>query len=223
VLCIYIPVVSQRGKPGKSLATSLPYLASNKNIEQLFTAIASAKVPDRFTQDFLASTIGLSGSNDRQMIPLLRSMHFIDQSGSPLATYRLLKSKDTAKQAIAEGIRQAYAPLFASNENANTLASDKLKGLVSQVAGTDDDMTARIFGTLSALLRQADFSSIAPPQAQTNGQDEVANKPPPPAPPPVTSKGMRPEFHYNLQIHLPNNATEDVYLNIFNALRKTFQ
>jgi hypothetical protein len=32
--------------------------------------------------------------------------------------------------------------------------------------------------------------------------------------------GIRPEFHYNIQIHLPSNATEETYLNIFNALRK---
>lgn len=206
------------------MAASLPYLASNKNVEQLFSTIASAKVPDRFTQEFLSSTIGLTGSNDRQMIPLLRALRFIDQSGAPTAAYRLLKSKDTAKQAIAEGIRQAYAPLFAANETANELTSEKLKGLVSQVAGTDDDMTARIVGTLAALLRQADFSSPSLARAQANAQDEKPLDPvvPPPAPA-APGKGMRPEFHYNLQIHLPNNATEDVYLNIFNALRKTFQ
>ena len=36
-------------------------------------------------------------------------------------------------------------------------------------------------------------------------------------------KGLRTEFHYNIQVVLPSNATEDVYLNIFNAIRKTFQ
>lgn len=64
-----------------SMATSLPYLSSNKNIETLFGAILSAKVPERFTQDFLQNTIGLKGSNDRQVIPLLRNLRFIDQSG----------------------------------------------------------------------------------------------------------------------------------------------
>lgn len=79
------------------MAASLPYLSSNKNIDHLFSSIGSAKVPDRFTQEFLSSTIGLTGSNDRQMIALLKALRFLDQSGSPTATYRLLKSKDTAK------------------------------------------------------------------------------------------------------------------------------
>jgi hypothetical protein len=36
-------------------------------------------------------------------------------------------------------------------------------------------------------------------------------------------KGLRTEFHYNIQIHLPANGTEEMYLNIFNALRRVFQ
>lgn len=206
------------------MAASLPYLSSNKNIEHLFNSIGSAKVPDRFTQEFLGSTIGLTGSNDRQMIALLKALRFLDQSGAPTAAYRLLKSRDTAKQALAQGIRDAYAPLFAANETANELANEKLKGLVSQVAGTDDDMTSRIVGTLSALIRQADFSSVTNDRAKAAAQEERPTEPVSPSPAPVSSgRGMRPEFHYNLQIHLPNNATEEVYLNIFNALRKTFQ
>jgi len=35
------------------MATSLPYLASNKNVLTLFEKIASAKVPDTFSQAFL--------------------------------------------------------------------------------------------------------------------------------------------------------------------------
>lgn len=203
------------------MATSLPYLSSNKNIESLFVTILSAKVPEKFTQEFLQGTIGLKGSNDRQVIPLLRALKFLDQSGSPTATYRLLKSKETAKIAIADGIRQAYAPLFAANEEAYALPSDKLKGLVAQVAGTDDVMTTRIVQTLSALIKQGDFSAVSNPKILNSPPEEANDGSVQKAGPAV--KQMRPEFHYNLQIHLPNNATEDVYLNIFNALRKTFQ
>jgi len=96
------------------MAASLPYLSSNKNVEALFSTIQSAKVPDRFTQEFLATTIGLKGTNDRGMIPLLRNLGFLDQSGSPTAAYRQLKNKESAKGAIAKGIKIAYAPLFES-------------------------------------------------------------------------------------------------------------
>lgn len=211
------------------MPASLPYLSSNKNVEALFSTIQSAKVPDRFTQQFLATTIGLKGANDRGMIPLLRNLGFLDQSGSPTATYRQLKNKDAAKEAIADGIRTAYAPLFESNESAHSLPSDKLKSLIAQVAGTDDDMTARIAATFNALIKQADFSrqkgksDSDQEEMDEESEDLSQNTNGIRSTRPATSKGINPQFHYNIQVHLPSNATEDVYLNIFNAIRKVFQ
>jgi hypothetical protein len=39
------------------MASSLPYVASNKNLATLFSKIASAKVPDKFTHSFLQQTL----------------------------------------------------------------------------------------------------------------------------------------------------------------------
>jgi hypothetical protein len=64
------------------MASSLPYLPSNKNLEMLFSKIQSAKVPDKFTHSFLQTTIGLKGTNDRPLIPFLRALGFINQSGT---------------------------------------------------------------------------------------------------------------------------------------------
>jgi hypothetical protein len=204
------------------MAESLPYLPSNKNLETLFSKIASATVPGKFTHGFLTTTIGLKGTNDRAFIPMLRALGFLDQSSTPTNTYRQLKNSASAKGALAAAIRSAYAPLFEADEKANALAAEKLKGLVAQVAGTDEAMTSRIVSTFNSLTKLADFS--AQPAKSENGEEqdkekdddeqEVAKKA-------AGAKGLRPEFHYNIQIHLP--ATEDVYLSIFNALRKSFQ
>jgi hypothetical protein len=206
------------------MASSLPYLASNKNVETLFSKIQSAKVPDKFTHNFLQTTLGLKNTGDRGFIPLLRALGFIDQSGTPTNTYRLLKSKDSAKAALGQAIRVAYAPLFEADEKAHTHNGEKLKGLIAQVAGSDDDMTSRITGTFNALSRVADFSGIAPADTDTqqdpDSEDDGMSRE---ASPTKAGRALRPEFHYNIQIHLPSNATEEVYLNIFNALRKTFQ
>jgi hypothetical protein len=56
------------------MAMSLPYLSSYKNVGTLFDKIASAKVPPKFTHEFLQNTIGLKGTNDRPLITLLRNM-----------------------------------------------------------------------------------------------------------------------------------------------------
>lgn len=88
-------------------------------------------------------------------------------------------------------------------------------------------MTGRIAGTFSALSRLGDFNAevVDDVKDEINGAKKIE----------LTSEssgqivdkgrvaGLRTEFHYNIQVHLPSNGTEEVYLNIFNALRKTFQ
>ena len=205
------------------MAATLPYLASYKNVGTLFDKITSAKVPDAFSQPYLYQTLGLKSKGDRALIPLLRTLGFIDAAGKPTFEYSALKNPAKARQAIAQAVRRAYAPLFEANENAHSLSAEELRGLVAQVAGTDDEMTKKIVGTFNALIKRADFNA-GPNEA---GVEEEPDELPPPAVPekrialPMTS--LRPEFHYNIQVHLPGNATEDVYLSIFNALRKAFQ
>jgi hypothetical protein len=205
------------------MAVSLPYLVSYRNVPTLFDKIASAKIPETFNRDFLTTTIGLKGSNDRALIPLLRTMGFIDQSGVPTPKYRLLKG-DKRRAAVAEGIRNAYRPLFDAQEDAHTLTGDKLKGLVAQIAGTDDDLTGRIANTFQALVKMGDFDqkeeAVEGPKDRKEEQtlpDEEEREGAP------RLKGFRPEFNYDIHIHLPSNGSEETYLNIFNALRKTFQ
>jgi hypothetical protein len=201
------------------MAVSLPYLVSYKNLPVLFEKINSAKIPEKFTHNFLLTTIGLKGTNDRPVIPLLRSLGFLDPSGTPTPSYRLLKG-DKRKAVLAEGITKAYGPLFDADQEAYKLPPDRLKSLVAQVAGTDSDLTGRIAGTFTALTKLADFEAapaeepkkeIIVEEAETNIE---RTKP----------KGLlRTEFQYNIQVQLPSNGTEETYLNIFNAIRKTFQ
>jgi len=197
----------------------LPYLPSYKNLGELFGKIQAAMKPETFTHAYLRDTIGLKGTNDRPLIAFLRTLGFLDASSRPTSTYDLLKNPITAKHAIADGIRTAYKPLFKANEKANELTSDVLKGLISQVAGTDQDMTNRIAATFTAAAKQGDFSGgppsiiSEPTEELEESVDQTKSKP----------TALRPEFHYNIQIHLPANGSEETYLNIFNAVRKTFK
>jgi Family of unknown function (DUF5343) len=202
---------------------SLPYLASNKNVATLFSKIASAKIPSKFTHEFLTTTLGFKGNNDRPLIPLLRNLGFLDQSNSPTPSYALLKG-DRNKAAIANGVKAAYDPLFHSDEAAYELSGDKLKSLVSQVAGTDDDMTSRIAATFSALAKLADFKGSSVPKVEDKNGREVAIDQEETRKEADRSRvnGLRTEFQYVIQVQLPSNGTEETYLNIFNAIRKTF-
>lgn len=208
------------------MPVQLPYLSSNKNVSTLFEKIGTAKVPDSFTHTFLQNTLGLKTTNDRPLIPFLRNLGFIDSGNKPTSQYNLLKGSERQRQtALAEGVRKAYGPLFDADEEAYTRGGQELRNLISQVAGTDEDMTARIASTFAVVAKLGDFKALAP--------KEEPKKEPPKDPPEGEGddhstvgrkiKGLRTEFHYNIQVVLPFNATEEVYLNIFNAIRKTFQ
>jgi len=92
------------------------------------------------------------------------------------------------------------------------------------VAGSDTSTTSKIVGTFSALRDIADFSVDDDIGEDNSGEEENAEG----GAHDITkdargaSKGMRPEFHYNLQIQLPANGDEETYIKIFSAIRKVF-
>jgi uncharacterized protein DUF5343 len=146
---------------------------------------------------------------------MLKKMGFLDGSGRPTETYGLLKNNHAAGAAIADGLRKAYAGLFEVNEKVNELSPEPLKGLISQVTGSDKNLVGQIAYTFNAIAKKADFSKSTPKK------EEGTNKDLPPIPP-LPLDGLRKDFHFNIQVHLPANGTEETYLNIFNALRRTF-
>lgn len=208
------------------MANELPYLPSYKNVGLLFEKIKTAKIPETFTQKFLYETIGIKGAGDRPLINLLKNLQFLDGSGKPTSRYSALKNDRIAGVEIARGVKEAYKPLFDANEKAHELAPNDLKGLVAQVSGADTSTTTKIVGTLKALLNVADFNSEEQlvedeiikegASGESTTHETVMNIG-------KTGKGMRPEFHYNIQVHLPSNGTEETYMNIFNAIRKVFE
>jgi hypothetical protein len=203
------------------MAVSLPYLPSYKNLAPLFEKIAAARVPDTFSQPFMANTLGIKGSGDRPLIPLLRTLGILDAGNKPTPRYHLLRNTAKAKRALADAIREAYRPLFDADEKANTKSGDDLKGLIAQVAGTDEDATRRIALTFGALTKLADFSRTEE-QAELQDSKDEHKRAETSAAAGAPAK-LRSEFHYNIQVHLPSNGTEETYLNIFNALRRVFQ
>lgn len=201
------------------MAKDLFYLASYKNVDKLFEKVEAAKAPEAFTNAFLTETIGLKSKGDRNLINMLKKMGFLDATGRPTETYGLLKNKKVAKAAVADGLRKLYAPLFEANEKANELKPEDLKGLIAQVTGAEKNIVNQIAYSFTAIAKNADFTAAKPDTAKKDGDGGDGSKPPiPPLPP----GGVRTDFHFNIQVHLPANGTEETYLNIFNALRRTF-
>jgi hypothetical protein len=204
----------------------LPYTPAYGKIGSLFDRIAKAKVPDALTVKVLGQSFGLKSTNDRSLIPLLRKLGFIDGSGKPTPDYGKLKNQTTAGAAIAEGIKRAYSPLYDADEGAHALPPDELKGMIAQVSGAEDFLIAFIVGTFKNLVKLADFSKpkvvdeketekLKDGEEQDSEQKDKERKDGKQRP------AFNPDFKFNIEINLPSNGTEETYLAIFNALRKS--
>lgn len=79
--------------------------------------------------------------------------------------------------------------------------------------------------TFNAIAKNANFKST---DETTDDEDEELERVKTKSGPDEGKQGssdkspLRPDFHFNIQIHLPANGTEETYLNIFAALRRTF-
>jgi Family of unknown function (DUF5343) len=150
----------------------------------------------------------------------------IFSGGHKPSQYTKLKgNKATVGKAIALSVKHAYSPLYEANETAHELPPEEMKGLIAQVSGAEDSLISFIIGTFKNLVKLADFTEAGIPNEEEekqntsdgsgkeNGDEEQGKQGRP--------NEFKPDFRFNIEIHLPSNGTEETYLAIFNALRKS--
>src|SRR5665811_197061 len=113
----------------------LPYVTAYGNIKKALEKVQAASTPSRFTHDFLATKLGMSGGSARPIVPFFKRIGFIGSDGSPTELYRQFRGTDAQRgAAAAEGLKTGYAPLYEINEYAHDLAESALKALIVPVS-----------------------------------------------------------------------------------------
>lgn len=143
------------------MAAKIPYMLSPGLISRALTKIQEAKRPERFTQDFLETKLGLSGGSARPIIPLLKRLGFLASDGAPTKRYDQYRNEYTRERAVADGMKEAFSEIFDRNTYAQDLDKGKLTGLVVEITGAapEDRTTGAIVGTFFALNDLADFDA----------------------------------------------------------------
>lgn len=217
------------------MAVPTTYMFSAQHVPEIFEAIQQAGVPPRFTQEFLKS-LGFTSSNDRAVIGVLKSLGFLDQSGVPTDRYRAYRNKRDAPYVLADAIREAYSDVFLANENAQSLPADRIKGILATRTDKGDSVLKKMATTFRALVGIAKWDRDAAPATAGTAEEapaETTNGASPVVEQPVdatvvvgsgSDTGRRrvgvPEYHYNIQIHLPATKDITVYNAIFKSLRE---
>jgi hypothetical protein len=198
------------------------YLVASKKAGDIFRAIQNAQAPKRFTFSFLES-LGYKSTNDRLIIPVLKSLGFLTASGEPTTRYFAYLDQTRGSKVLAEGIRDAY-DLFQVNRKANEMSQTEVKNklkTLTQGKGSDTviDNMARTFKALSQL---ADFTAEGPQfeAPETESTPETPPAEPKPEPHPARSVLKLGELVYNIQLVLPDSRDQAVYDAFFKSLKE---
>lgn len=206
------------------MAVPSAYLTSTKNTAAIFDAMQRAAVPDRFTYEFLKQ-LGFAASGDRPMIPVLKTIGFLDDASNPTALYRRFKDKNIAKAVLARGIRAGYADVFAIDTDAHTKSSQDLTGIFSRLSEKGEAVTVKMASTFKALCGLADFSASAVPDETPPPPDPEGEVRPTPSPPGVEQIPTLPlppgvlSLRHDIHVHLPLSTDVAVYDAIFKSIK----
>lgn len=194
--------------------TDYPYMISNNKISPIIEKIQQAARPPKFTIEILRS-LGFTSTNDRAFIPLAKKLGFLADDGTPTALYDQLRDKNAAKLVLAAQIKSLYSELYAINVEIHNASETEIKGAIGRVTGKDEEGVSRIYNTFKALCKNADFTGItyvAEPEKMEMDDKKELDKDAPVLP-------KSPQFHYNIQIHLPATTDISVYNAIFRSLK----
>ena len=204
------------------MAETLPYMIAYSRLTDILAKIRAAQTPERFTPDFLSTKLGFSQSSDKAAITLLKRMGFISSEGVPTSRYSQFRntSNDVSGSAMAEGMRAAYAELYARNEFAHHLKDKDLQGLVVQITGAAPSapLVKRVVSTFRTLNSFAHFDGTDAPAPEPPPAREL-QAPPLELPAVVRHDSLGMNLSYTINLNLPATSDTAVFNAIFTALR----
>ncbi len=212
---------------------SLPnsYTVKPNSIPAYFDAILDAQPPERFSTRFLEN-LGFASTNDRLFIGVLKDLGFLNADGTPQQRYYDFLDRTRSRGVLAEGVKEAFADLFAINLKANELSTDDAKNKLRTLykGAKTDALIDRIAATFAALCEYADFTvqpsaTVADTKPFLGKSKEDTEKKSEGS---AVDRGIRSatgaialeSLQYHINIVLPDTRDQAVYDAIFRSLRE---
>jgi hypothetical protein len=200
------------------------YLASLKNLPDIFQQIVKGTAPSTFNIEHLKG-IGFTSSNDRGVIPLLKDLGFLSEAGVPTERYHAYRAGgQQARTVLGTALLDAYQDLFTINANPTEADKEAIKGKFKSVHNATDRVADLQAATFYALLKMADLKTARETKDDLSGLkrnderredtdesgDATKNR----------SKGANIKLGYRIEVHLPATKDIEVYNVIFRSLRE---
>ena len=204
---------------GAGMALASTYIQVYGKLPDVFTRIAEAQAPEKFTVQYLKD-LGFASTNFRRVIPLLKALGFLTAEGEPTARYHEYRNTAHSRQVMGQALREAYGDLFTIKANPTEADRPLIEGKFKSTHNVSPHVAKLMAATFYSLLDVADLTFLLPvPMTPAKPAQEEVIQPKPEQPKPEPDHKPRPALHYNIQIHLP--ATKDV--EVFNAIFKSLK
>lgn len=211
------------------MADNLPYSTSVGVLEKVLEKIKTASVPERVTQNFLNTKLGLKGGSANASIPFMKKMGFVAGDGSPTELYSEFRNPKKSRIAVGKAFKDLYARLYEMNEYVHDASDDEVLGLIVQCTGGEKDsrVTQQTLSTFNMLRKIADFDTETV-EAEENQSENISdsnnlnNSLPLPQFNQSSSQGTQGKsinLAYTINLNLP--ATKDI--EVFNAIFKSLK
>jgi hypothetical protein len=160
------------------MADKPPYVTGYGGITKALNKIQEAATPPRFTQDFLATKLGLQGGSSKPIIPFLKRTGFLGSDGVPTDLYKRFRNPSQRGNAATEALKKGYTSLYEINEYVHDATDKDLKGVVVQATGLEADSAAArsIVGSFKALKAFATFGGADAEREDIDGEDNGKEK-----------------------------------------------
>ncbi|HEX3741578.1 MAG TPA: DUF5343 domain-containing protein [Terriglobales bacterium] len=203
------------------MALSSNYVQVYGQLGDFFRRISEGQAPDKFTRQYLRD-LGFGSSNFRAVIPLLKTLGFLTDDGTP--TRRYLEYRNTAKSrsVMGEALKEAYSDLFTIKEKPTDADRELIEGKFRSVHNATAVTSRLMASTFYALLGLADIDAKTDEEKRRKETDEQLQVAIPPPSGNETAREPRApgtSLHYNIQIHLPATKDVEVYNAIFKSLK----
>lgn len=190
------------------------YVYSVGQIDTILDKVRGTGRPDKLTFSYVEKVWLLSSGQYSAVLDVLKSMQFLDNAGAPLPLYSEYQNKNLSKKALAKGIKNAYPDLFKAYPKANELSKEDLEGYFKQHTGAEEAVLTKIYGTFRKLCSLADFSDDSVPVDDDKSRHLPIVK--------HSGSGFSSTIPItmNIQIVIPNDATEEQYDKIFSSIKR---
>jgi hypothetical protein len=200
---------------------SLPYLVSPGSAKTALEKIRQAATPERVTQDFVMTKLGIKGGTGAALIPFFKKIGLVNSDGTPTDVYKQFRNPASGGTAIASAIKTGYKKLAQVNEYFYDLNETDLKSLIVQVTGAEADspVAKLVFSTLKTLKGFAKFDATedaAEPQESMPSGSQGAGKPPSSD----AKNGIGMNLSYTINLNLPSTSDQAVFNAIFRSLKE---